>query len=197
MKRMLALISLVTALILPGTALATVWNIDPDHSTVGFKIRHLMVSNVNGHFTSYSGSIDLNDTDITKSKVDVSIDAASIDTNVAKRDEHLRSPDFFDVSKYPKITFVSKSISKAGPERLLVKGDLTIHGVTREVVLDVEGPTAESRDPWGNIRRGATATAKINRKDFGLNWNAALEAGGVLVGDEVSISIDVELIKGK
>lgn len=197
MKRMLALISLVTALILPGTALATVWNIDPDHSTVGFKIRHLMVSNVNGHFTSYSGSIDLNDTDITKSKVDVSIDAASIDTNVAKRDEHLRSSDFFDVSKYPKITFVSKSISKAGPERLLVKGDLTIHGVTREVVLDVEGPTAESRDPWGNIRRGATATAKINRKDFGLNWNAALEAGGVLVGDEVSISIDVELIKGK
>ena len=197
MKRMLSLITLFVTLTIPGLALATTWNIDPDHSTVGFKIRHLMVSNVNGHFTTYSGSIEVNEADITKSKVNVSIDAASIDTNVTKRDDHLRSPDFFDVAKYPKITFVSKSISKAGPDRLQVKGDLTIHGVTKEVVLDVEGPTPESKDPWGNIRKGATATTKINRKDFGLNWNAALETGGVLVGDDVNITLEVELIKAK
>lgn len=197
MKRILALISLTIALILPGVTLASTWNIDPDHSTIGFKIRHLMVSNVNGHFSSYSGTIDINDADITKSKISVSIDAATIDTNVRKRDEHLRSPDFFDVAKYPKLTFVSKSISKGREGHLLVKGDLTMRGVTKEVVLDVEGPTMESKDPWGNIRKGATATTLINRKDFGLTWNAALETGGVLVGDEVNIILEVELIKAR
>lgn len=197
MKRMLGIFTLIIALAIPSLALASTWTIDPEHSTVGFKIRHLMVSNVNGRFETYSGTINVNDADITKSRIDVSIDATSINTNVQKRDEHLRSPDFFDVAKFPKITFVSKSISKAGTGNLQVKGDLTIHGVTKEVVLAVEGPTMESKDPWGNIRKGATATTRINRKDFGLTWNAALETGGVLVGDEVNITLEVELIKMK
>jgi len=197
MKRMLGIFTLIIALTIPTLVLASTWTIDPDHSTVGFKIRHLMVSNVNGRFQTYNGTINVNDEDLSKSKVDVSIDAASINTNVQKRDDHLRSPDFFDVAKYPKITFVSKSISKGALDHLQVKGDLTIHGVTKEVVLDVEGPTMESKDPWGNIRKGATATTKINRKDFGLLWNAALETGGVLVGDEVNITLEVEMIKMK
>lgn len=197
MKRLFSTLALIIALVIPALSFASTWTIDPDHSTVGFKIRHLMVSNVNGRFETYKGTINLNDTDISKSKVEVSIDAASINTNVQKRDEHLRSPDFFDVAKFPQLTFVSKGISKKGADGLLLTGDLTIHGVTKEVVLDVAELTAESKDPWGNIRRGATATTKINRKDFGLLWNAALETGGVLVGDEVTITLEVEMIKGK
>lgn len=197
MKRLFTTLFLVVALVIPSLSIASTWSIDPEHSTVGFKIRHLMVSNVNGRFETYSGSIHVDDADITKSRIEVSIDAASINTNVQKRDEHLRSADFFDVAKFPKMTFVSKSIRNVGSGHLLVKGDLTIHGVTKEVVLDVEGPTPESKDPWGNIRKGVVATTKINRKDFGLLWNAALETGGVLVGDEVNITLEIELIKAK
>jgi len=125
----------------------------------------------------------------------VTIDTASINTNVKKRDDHLRSADFFDVTKYPAMTFVSKKVVRSGKDTLKVTGDLTLHGVTKEVVLAVEGPSRESKDPWGNIRRGATATTTINRKDFGLNWNKALETGGVLVGEEITINLEVELIK--
>ena len=197
MKRLLASITTIIALSLPALASATTWNIDPDHSNIGFKVRHLMVSNVKGSFEKNSGVVDINDKDITKSKVNVSIDTASINTNVQKRDEHLRSADFFDVAKFPTMTFVSKKVAKAGKDKLKVTGDLTLHGVTKEVVLNVEGLTGESKDPWGNIRRGATAGTKINRADFGLIWNKALETGGVVVGDEVTITLEVEMIKGK
>jgi len=127
--------------------------------------------------------------------VELTIDAASVNTGHAKRDEHLKASDFFDVAKYPTITFVSKKVIKDGPDRLKVIGDLTIHGVTREVTVNVEGPTQEVKDPGGNLRRGATGTAKINRKDFGLTWNRALETGGVVVGEDVDISVEIELIK--
>ena len=197
MKRLLASFSTIIALSLPALATATTWTIDPEHTNIGFKVRHLMVSNVKGSFDKHTGVVDINDKDITKSKVDVSIDTASINTNVKKRDDHLRSADFFDVAKYPTMTFVSKKVAKAGEDRLKVTGDLTLHGVTKEVVLDVEGPSGESKDPYGVIRRGATASTKINRKDFGLVWNKALETGGIAVGDEITISLEVEMIKGK
>lgn len=195
MKRIIASIAATIALTLPLVASASTWNIDPDHSNIGFKVKHMMVSNVKGSFEKHTGVIELDDKDITKSKVQVSIDTASVNTNIQKRDDHLRSADFFDVAKYPTMTFVSKKIAKAGKDKLKVTGDLTLHGVTKQVVLDVEGPTKESKDPWGNIRKGVTATTKINRKDFGLVWNAALETGGVAVGEEVTITLDIEAIK--
>ena len=197
MKRIIASISTILALALPVIASASTWNIDPDHSNIGFKVRHLMVSNVKGSFDKYSGTVDINDKDITKSKVEVTIDTNSINTNVQKRDEHLRSADFFDVAKFPTMTFVSKKVAKAGNDKLKVTGNLTLHGVTKEVVLDVEGPSKESKDPMGMIRSGATASTKINRKDFGLAWNKALETGGVAVGEEIIITLEIEMIKAQ
>jgi polyisoprenoid-binding protein YceI len=197
MKRIFTILSTIVALSLPALSFATTWNIDPEHSNIGFKVRHLMVSNVKGSFEKSSGVVDINDKDITKSKVEVSIDTASINTNVQKRDEHLRSADFFDVAKFPSMTFVSKKVAQWGKERLKVTGDLTLHGITKEVVLDVEGLSKESKDPWGNFRRGATATTKINRKDYGLVWNKALETGGVAVGEEVFITLEIEMIKAQ
>jgi len=197
MTRLLTTVSTIIALSLPALASATIWNIDPEHSNIGFKVRHLMISNVKGNFEKHKGVVEINDQDITKSRVEVSIDTASINTNVQKRDDHLRSAEFFDVAKYPTMTFISKKIAKAGNDKLNVTGDLTLHGITREVVLDVEGPTGESKDPWGVIRRGAVAGTKINRKDFGLVWNKALETGGVAVGDEITITLEIEMIKGK
>jgi polyisoprenoid-binding protein YceI len=195
MKQFIAALSTIIALTLPAVAFASTWTIDPDHSNVGFRVRHLMISNVRGSFDKHSGTVVIDDKDITKSKVEVTIDTSSINTNVTKRDEHLRSADFFDVAKFPTMTFVSRNVAKAGQDRLKITGDLTLHGVTREVVLDVEGPSVESKDPWGNIRRGATATTRINRKDFGLAWNKALETGGVTVGEEVTITLEIEMIK--
>src|SRR5512137_1180665 len=197
MKRIIASISTIIALALPTFAFATTWTIDPDHSNVGFKVRHLMVSNVKGSFEKHTGTVEIDDKDITKSKVEVSIDTNSINTNVQKRDEHLRSADFFDVAKYPTMTFVSKKVAKSGKDKLKVTGDLTLHGVTREVVLDVEPLAKESKDPWGNMRRGTTASTRINRKDFGLVWNKALETGGVAVGEEVLITLEIEMIKAQ
>lgn len=194
MKRIVASL-LAVFLVLPGMALASAWNIDPVHSHIGFKVRHLMVSNVKGSFDRYTATIDLDEQELTRSRVAVTIDTASINTDHQKRDEHLRSADFFDVAKYPTMTYVAKSITSAGDGRFRVTGDLTLRGVTREVVLDVEGLTQEIRDPWGNLRRGATATATINRKDFGLVWNKALETGGVVVGDDVAITVEIELIR--
>jgi polyisoprenoid-binding protein YceI len=195
MKKLIVSIITSIAFAVPTLALATTWNIDPDHSSVGFKVKHLMVSNVNGNFNKHTGVVEIDDKDITKSKVEVIIDTASINTNVTKRDEHLRSADFFDVAKYPTMTFISKKVTKAGKDKLNITGDLTLHGVTKEVVLDVEGPSVESKDPWGNFRKGASATTRINRKDFGLVWNAALETGGVVVGDDVLIALEIEMIK--
>ncbi len=197
MKRFISLLSTVLVLAFPLVALATVWNIDPDHSNIGFKVKHLMVSNVKGTFDKHTGKVEINDKDITKSKVEITIETNSVNTNVQLRDADLRSANFFDVAKYPTMTFVSKKVAKAAKGKLRVSGDLTIHGVTREVVLEVEGPSPESKDPWGNIRKGATATTRINRKDFGLTWNKTLETGGVVVGDEVFITLEVEMIKAK
>jgi len=195
MTRIATIIALCLTLALPALSSASTWGIDPDHSTIGFKAKHLMVSSVNGVFLKHSGEVSINDNDITKSKVEISIDTNSISTNVQKRDEHLRSADFFDVAKYPAMTFVSKKVAKAGKNKLKVTGDLTLHGVTKEVVLDVEGPSKESKDPWGGIRKGAVATTKINRKDFGLVWNKSLETGGVLVGDEILIKLEIEMVR--
>lgn len=195
MKTLVKTLAAIITLALPTFAFAGTWAIDTDHSNVGFKVRHMMVSNVKGEFAKYSGNVEIDDQDLAKSKVNVTIDTASITTGVTKRDEHLKSADFFDVAKYPTITFVSKKVKKAGANHLKVYGFLTIHGVTREAVLDVEGPTKAFKDPWGNIKRGASATTKINRKDYGLTWNAALETGGVAVGEEVTIALEIELLK--
>jgi polyisoprenoid-binding protein YceI len=196
MKRYLLFISLFMLFFtLPVSSHAATWQIDPDHSSFQFKVRHLMVSNVKGDFTKSKGVVTIDGKDIGSLKVELTIDAASVSTDHAKRDEHLRGPDFFDVAKYPTITFVSKKVVKDGPDRLKVIEDLTIHGITKEITVDVEGPTPEVKDPWGGFRRGATATTRINRKDFGLTWNRALETGGVVVGDDVNIYIEVELVK--
>lgn len=173
----------------------TQWNIDPAHSAAHFSVRHLMISNVRGEFTKISGSALVNSADHTKSSVEITIDAASINTREPQRDEHLRSADFLDVAKYPTLTFRSKRIEPLGPEEFKVTGDLTIHGVTKEVTFDIEGPTPPVKDPWGNVRAGITAAAKINRKDFGVAFNALTETGGVVVGDEVKITIEAELIQ--
>jgi polyisoprenoid-binding protein YceI len=197
MKRFAISLTLVLTFLLPALASAatSTWVIDADHSSIQFKVKHLMVSNVKGEFKKFSGALTIDDADITRSKVDVTIDATSIDTGNAKRDEHLRSPDFLDVAKNPTLKFVSTKVAKSGDGTLKVTGTLMIHGVSREVVLDVEGPTSAIKDPWGNTKRGASATTKINRKDFGLTWNKALETGGVVVGDEVAITLEVELLK--
>ena len=195
MKRLIHTFSLLALLMLPALAFGATWNIDPDHSSIGFKVRHLMVSNVKGTFGKVQGVVNVDDQDVTRSSVSVTIDTTSIDTGVAKRDTHLRSPEFLDVAKFPTMTFVSTRVAKNGMNRLKVTGNLTLHGVTRPVVLDVEGPSQESEDPRGNIRRGASASTKIDRKDFGLTWNKALETGGVVVGDEFAIDIEVEMMK--
>ena len=173
----------------------TVWDIDPAHTSVQFSIRHMMISNVRGEFSKVSGTVRGDQADPTRAQVEATIDTTSIDTREPKRDEHLKSPDFFDVAKYPTMTFKSKKIEKAADHRYKVTGDLTLHGVTREVVLDVDGPTAPMTDPRGNLRAGAEATAKINRQDFGLKWSKTLDGGGVMVGDEVAITVDVEGVK--
>ena len=176
-------------------AATTTWNIDPVHSVVEFKVKHMMISNVKGQFTGVKGVLTLDEADPSKSHMEASIDAGSITTRDAQRDAHLKSADFLDVEKFPELWFKSTRISRVGNGGHTVAGDLTIHGITRNVVFTVEGPTPSAKDPWGNTRIGLSATTKINRKDFGLNWNAALETGGVLVGEDVHITIDLELIK--
>ncbi|WP_426754344.1 YceI family protein [Myxococcus sp. Y35] len=180
---------------LPSLALASSWKVDESHSNAGFSVRHMMVSNVNGSINVKSGTVNLDDKDITKSTVEAVLDANSINTGNAKRDEHLRAPDFFDTAKFPEITFKSTKVQKAGQGKLKVTGNLTMHGVTKPVVLDVTGPSKESKDPWGNTRTGVTATTKLNRKDFGLTYNQALETGGVAVGEEVTVNLDLSLVK--
>ena len=195
MRRRIILAAAVFCLVAPGLLLAAPWEFDPAHTGVHFKVRHLMISSVRGEFEKVSGKIVYDESDVTKSSADIAIETASINTRVAKRDEHLRSPDFLDVAKYPAITFRSKRVEKAGDGTLKMTGDLTIRGVSKEVVLTVEGPSPEIKDPMGNRRVGGQAATKINRKDFGLVWNKALETGGVVVGDEVEITIDVEIYR--
>jgi polyisoprenoid-binding protein YceI len=178
----------------PQTA-TTTWNLDPVHSVAEFKVKHMMISNVKGQFTTLTGVLSLDETNHTNSRVEASIQAASINTRDAQRDTHLKSPDFFDAEKFPTLSFKSTRIGRSGNGELAVTGDLTIRGVTRNVVFTVEGPTPPAKDPWGNARVGLSATTKINRKDFGLTWNATLETGSILVGDEVTITLDVQFVK--
>lgn len=176
-------------------AATTTWNIDSVHTVAEFKVKHMMISNVKGQFTAVKGVLTLDENALTDSHMEASIDAASINTREPQRDAHLKSADFFDVEKFPTLSFKSTRISRIRDGELAVAGDLTIHGVTRNVVFTVEGPTAPGKDPWGNTRMGLSATTKINRKDYGLTWNAALETGGILVGEEVTITLDVEFVK--
>lgn len=184
----------MTTLTAPQTS-TTTWNIDPAHAVAEFKVKHMMISHVKGHFGKLSGKLTLDEAELTNSRVEAVIDATSLETRDSQRDAHLKSADFFDVETFPTLAFKSTRVNVAGDEELSVEGELTIHGVTRKVTFAVEGPTAPTKDPWGNTRLGISATTKINRKDFGLTWNAALETGGVLVGEEVAITLDVEFIK--
>jgi len=184
----------MSTLALPQTAVST-WNIDPAHSAAEFKVKHMMISNVKGQFTGLKGTLTFDGSDISNSRVEATIDAASINTREPQRDAHLKSPDFFDVEKFPTLSFKSNRVIRVDDGELGVAGELTIHGVTRHVVFAVEGPSAPAKDPWGNVRLGLSATTKINRKDFGLTWNAALETGGILVGDEVTITLDIQFVK--
>ncbi len=177
----------------PDTTTST-WNIDPAHSAAEFKVKHMMISNVRGKFSGISGVLHRFEADHTKSTLEVSIDASTVNTLDAQRDGHLKSADFLHVEKFPAMTFKSTHIEKKG-DGFAVTGDLTIHGVTKPAILVVEEVSEPAKDPWGNTRIGLTASTKINRKDFGLTWNTALETGGVLVGEDVAITLDVELIK--
>lgn len=171
------------------------WQIDPVHSTATFAVRHMMVTTVRGTFQKLAGTVQFDGKDVGTIVAQATIDVASIDTREPKRDDHLRSADFFDAASFPTITFASKRVEPRGAGRFALVGDLTIKGVTREVTLDVEGPTPEIKDPGGNIRIGASAATKINRQEFGVSWNRALDAGGVVVGDEVAITLDLSLVR--
>jgi polyisoprenoid-binding protein YceI len=173
---------------------STRWDVDTSHSDVSFTVRHMVVTKARGRFTKWNGVIDFDEADPTRSKVDVRIDAASIDTGHADRDAHLRSADFFDVENHPHLTFKSTGIERVEGDRYRIAGDLTLRGVTRPVVLDAEmGGLAV--DPWGSRRAGFSARTQVNRKDFGLTWNQALETGGVLVGEKVDIALEVEAVR--
>ena len=194
----LAAVFLATSLslVFSATAQTSTWNIDPAHSSAQFTVRHLGISNVRGAFSKVTGTVVLNEKDITGSEVSAVIDAGSVDTRVPDRDKDIRSANFLDVEKYPTLEFKSKRILNNGGKLQLI-GDLTLHGTTREVTLDVDGPTPELNDPWGNVRRGFSATTTINRKEFGVVWSNTLKTGEAVVGDTVKIQIDVELVKKK
>lgn len=192
-KSILAVAAGLLFMLQPAVAQDT-WNIDASHSSVQFRVKHLMISNVRGEFGEFSGRIQFDGKDCSNVKADVTIQAASIDTREAKRDEHLRSADFFDTASYPTITFKSKRVQGVNDRKFSLVGDLTMRGVTKEVVLDVEA-TPVVKGMRGEARVGAQATTRINRQDFGVKWNRALDAGGVVVGDEVQITIDLELVR--
>jgi polyisoprenoid-binding protein YceI len=194
MHRFVVSVAIVGALAAPLRA-ETTWQIDPAHSSVQFSVRHMMITNVRGEFGKLSASVRADDQDLTRSKVEATIETASIDTREPKRDEHLRSADFLDVANHPTITFTSTRIERAGEGRWKLTGDLTLHGVTRPVVLDVESSGTQVKDLMGKTRAGAHATTTINRKDFGIVWNKTLDGGGIAVGNEVAITIDVEAIR--
>jgi polyisoprenoid-binding protein YceI len=176
-------------------ASTTTWNIDPAHTVAEFKVKHMMIANVKGQFSKVSGVLTLDEYNLTNSRVETTIETGSIETRNEQRDGHLKSVDFFHVDEFPTLNFKSTKISIVRDGELSVEGDLTIRGVTRKVNFVVEGPTPPTKDPWGNTRVAISASTKINRKDFGLTWNAALETGGFLVGDDVTITLDVEFVK--
>ena len=178
-----------------ATPAISTWNVDSAHSVVEFKVKHMMISNLKGHFTKVTGTLSLHEADVTQSSVDASIEIASIHTLDEARDAHLKAEDFFDAEKFPTMHLKSTHIALKSDGELVLTGDLTIKGITRSVKFAVEGPTAETKDPWGNTRIGVSATTKINRKDFGLTWSAALETGGLVVSEDVSITLDLEFVK--
>jgi polyisoprenoid-binding protein YceI len=179
----------------PAAAAVSTWTIDPVHSIVEFRVRHLMISNVRGQFTGVTGSLTYNESDLAEAHVDASIDVATIDTRDPQRDTHLKSPDFFDVEKFAAMTFKSSRVTRSGDGSLIVAGPLSLHGVSKEVEFAVEGPTPPVKDPYGNTRVGVNAKTKIDRREFGLTFNAAMETGGVMVGEEVSITLELEFVK--
>jgi polyisoprenoid-binding protein YceI len=194
--RQFALFTGITALLAASAFAATsAWQVDPQHTAAQFSVKHLTISTVRGQFSNVKGIVHWDDVDISKSTVEVTIDVNSVDTREPKRDAHLKSADFFDGVKYPEITFKSKKVEKVVDGKLKVTGDLTIRGTTKEVVLDVDGPTTPVKDPWGLQRAALSATTKINRQDYGVKWNAAMDNGGVVVGDDISIIIDLEMVK--
>lgn len=184
-----------TAILAQSQTATTTWNIDPAHTIAEFKVKHMMISNVKGQFSKVSGVLTLDQSKLVNSRVEATIEAASIETRDGQRDAHLRSADFLDVEKFPTLQFKSTDVSIVRDGGLSVEGDLTIHGVTRKVSFAVEGPTPPTKDPWGGTRVAISASTKINRKDFGLTWNAALETGGILVGDDVTLTLDAEFVK--
>jgi len=195
MIRWTAAAILGAALGLSASAATSTWKIDSKHSDAQFAVTHLMISTVRGEFHNINGTVTFDDADVSKSSVDVTIDATTVDTREPGRDGDLKSPNFFDVTKYPTFTFKSTKVEQAGAGKLRVTGDLTMHGVTKSVVLDVDGPKAAIKDPWGMQRSAVSATTKINRKDFGINWAKTMDTGGAIVGDEVSITLDVEMVQ--
>ena len=197
MRRMLLSVSALAIFLSTPLAYGSDWAIDSSHSNAQFAVRHFMISTVRGTFGAMSGSVTFNEEDVTKSSLTAEIDVASLDTREAKRDEHLKSADFFDVEKHPKMTFVSKKVEKIDDTHYKVTGDMTLKGATKEAVFEVEGSTTPMKDPYGNNRLGGVATATINRTDFGLTYNSALETGGVAIGEEVTITIDFELTPKK
>ena len=194
-SRFAILASMASGLSLPAAGATTAWQIDPQHSSAQFAVRHLGLSTVRGAFSKLSGTMQLDDQDVTKSTIEVSIDVNTVDTREPDRDKELRSERFFDLARFPTMTFKSKKVEQVAPGKLRVTGDLNMHGTTKEVVLDVDGLTAPAKDPWGNQRIAASATTKINRQDYGVKWNAKLDNGGAVVGDDVNITIDVEMIQ--
>jgi polyisoprenoid-binding protein YceI len=176
-------------------ATTTTWTIDPVHSNAEFRVRHLMISHVRGQFTGVTGKLTYDSTDIPKSRVEASIDVATIDTRDSQRDTHLKSPDFFDAEKFPTLTFSSSRVTRRADGHLIVAGPLSIHGVTREVEFTVEGPTPPVKDPWGNTRFGYNLRGAISRSEYGLKWNQVLETGGMLVSDNVDIEAELQVVQ--
>jgi polyisoprenoid-binding protein YceI len=190
----LALAAVLGAASLPAAAES--WSLDASHSTVGFSVRHMMVTNVKGSFGKFTAMVDGSPADPASAKISATIEVASVDTRDAKRDEHLRAPDFFDAAKFPQMTFASTKVEKTSATTAKVTGNLTLRGVTKPVVLDVEY-TSPLKNPWGKTVVGASATGKINRKDFGVNWSKSLDGGGLVVGDDVTIQLDLQFVKSE
>jgi len=195
MKKLLTVAALIAFASLPALAQTTTWQVDPAHTNTQFAVRHLGVSTVRGAFTKTTGQIQLDEKDMTKSQVEITVDMSTLDTRNEGRDKDVKSSNFLDVATFPTMTFKSRKITAAGAGKLKLTGDLTLKGQTKEVTFDVEGPSPAIKDPWGNLRHGASATATINRQDFGVTYNKTLDSGGLVVSNDVQITIDIEFVR--
>ena len=194
LRKSAILTAILTLAAAAASAQVSKWQIDPAHSEADFTVKHMGISNVHGRFGNVNGSLNLDEKDITRSSVDATVDITTVDTGVDQRDQHLKSSDFFDSAKYPQMTFVGKNVTNSNGQLQLI-GDLTMHGVTKPVTLALEGPSKEQADPYGKIRRAFSATTMIHRQDYGLVWNGNLKSGDAVVGDDVKVELDIELIK--